>query len=732
MENNKKQESILGYIERITFQNPENGFTIAHLKQSGRKELTCITGSMPDLIPGQTVRCEGKWNHHLIYGRQFNVEKYHQEAPADVVGIKKYLGSGLIPGIGEHYASRIVNQFGVDTLNILDQNPDKLLEVSGLGKKRVNTIKENWDKQRSVRDVMIFLQQYEVSPSYAQKIYKIYGNQSIEKVKHNPYGLARDIKGIGFKTADTIAARLGIAKDAPHRIEAGIEFVLSELASEGHVCFPVKGFIVEAEKILEVDKSAIESRIMGLKQEQRVEVLELFFGSSQDWYIWIRSLYMAETGIAREIMRLKKSSCSLRAIDLERALTWVQDHLKITLADNQKKAVGQALCDKIHIITGGPGTGKSTITNAILAITSKITTDILLAAPTGRAAKRMTEITGRTASTIHSLLELDFKTGKFKRNKDNPLECDLIIVDEASMIDTYLMFSLLKAIPSHARVIIVGDINQLPSVGPGNVLKDLIQSHCVPVTILTEIFRQAKGSKIVTNAHRINQGVLPEIYNGNDSDFFFIQAGTPELILKEIISLVSQRLPKKYGYNAFEDIQVLAPMKKGEIGIENLNFVLQKTLNPNQESFHFSGRQFSVGDKVMQIRNDYERNIYNGDIGRITKILPSEQSLTVLMDDQEVTYKSSQLEELVLSYAVSIHKYQGSECPCVIIPVHTSHYMLLTRNLFYTGVTRGKKLVVLVGTQRALTIAVGNDEVKKRHTGLQQALLSYRTKNTPI
>lgn len=723
-------DSIFGYIERITFQNPENGYTVAHLQEKGRKGLTCIVGTLPVVSPGVTVRCFGTWKHHLIHGRQFEVSECRIEAPADVLGIRKYLGSGLIKGIGPVYAARIVEKFDIETLNIIDQFPEKLLEVEGLGEKRLEKIKSCWTDQKSIREVMVFLQTYGVSPSFAQKIFKAHGSQSIEKVKENPYNLARNITGIGFKSADTIANRMGFSKDSPLRIDSGIEYVLHELSSDGHVCYPVAEFTVEAEKVLEADRALIESRINGLKQEERIELFDLLHDGKMQPFIWIRSLFVAEVGIVRETMRLKNAQCCLRQIDFQRALAWVQEILKIQLAQNQQTAVMHALSDKVHIITGGPGTGKSTITKAILTITGKLTNKILLAAPTGRAAKRMTEITGKKAFTIHSLLEFDFKTGRFKRNRENPLDCDLVIIDESSMIDTYLMYSLLKAIPSHARVIFVGDINQLPSVGPGNVLKDMIQSQCVPVTMLNEIFRQAAGSRIVTNAHRINSGVVPEIQNQSDSDFFFIEAETPEKVLEQIVTLISQRLPRKYGYDPFKDIQVLAPMKRGVIGTENLNVVLQQTLNPKGDtSVSWGGRKFAVGDKVMQIRNDYQREVFNGDIGRVTKINFQDQELIVEIDEREVIYEFSDLDELVLSYAVSIHKYQGSECPCVIIPTHTSHYILLTRNLLYTGVTRGKRLVVLVGTKKALWIAVNNDEVKKRYTGLQQAMIGSRPVN---
>lgn len=715
-------DEIFGYIERITFQNPENGYTVAQLKEAKNKDFTCIVGSMPALQPGETVRCQGQWKQHLVFGRQFVVEKYRPEAPADIVGIKKYLSSGLVKGIGVKYAARIVDAFGENTLNIIDEHPERLLEVEGLGKKRVENIHSCWSQQKSIREVMIFLQSNGVSPAYAQKVYKQYGNESIKKVKENPYQLSRDINGIGFKSADKIAQTMGIAKNAVGRIDAGIEYALLDCSDEGHVCCPVLEFLKIAQELLEVDQTLIESRFSTLVEEKRIEIGEMVFDGSMTRFIWLKRLFLSEIGISRQLSRLRRNSCQLRKIDITKALDWVQNTLNIKLALNQQQAVSQALSEKVQIITGGPGTGKSTITKAILAITEKLTDKILLAAPTGRAAKRMTEITGKKAKTIHSLLEYDFKAGKFKKGLDSPLDCDLIIIDEASMIDTSLMYSILKAIPDHARVIFVGDINQLPSVGPGNVLKDMIESRCLPVTILNEIFRQAAGSRIITNAHRINNGTFPDISNVNESDFFFMNVETPEDVLKNIIALVGQRLPKKYGFDPVNDIQVLAPMKRGIIGTENLNIVLQQQLNPKDNALVWAGKRFLPGDKVMQIRNDHKREVYNGDIGRIHSIDPIEQQVTVIIDDREVIYEYSDLDELVLAYAASVHKFQGSECPCVVMPIHTTHFKLLHRNLLYTGVTRGKRLVVLVGTKKAIFLAVKNDEVKRRYTGLSQAL----------
>lgn len=711
-------DEICGYIERITFQNPENGFSVLQLKLPKRDALVCVVGNAPGVQPGETVRCEGFWKQHVVHGSQFELIKFETKAPSDLIGIQKYLGSGLVKGIGPVYAGRIVAKFGVLTLDVIDQDPEQLQHVEGLGKKRIALIRSCWAEQKSIRSVMIFLQSHGVSPSYAQKIFKTYGDKSIEKVRENPFNLAKDIFGIGFITADKIAKNMNVAHNSPQRIDSGVEFALFELSNEGHVCHPVDEFLEAASKMLEVSALEIEARLQELKRGGSIILADL----DERPFIWVQRLYLSEEGIASEIKRLQRSPCALRAVDTPKAIAWAEADLKMELANNQKLAVSMALTDKVQIITGGPGTGKSTITKTILRITEKLTRKIVLAAPTGRAAKRMTEITGKKASTIHSLLEFDFKVGSFKRNRQNPIDCDLIIVDEASMIDTALMYCLLRAIPSCARVIFVGDINQLPSVGAGNVLKDMISSKTIPVTMLNEIFRQAAGSKIVTNAHRINEGVFPDIRNEARSDFYFIEEEDPEKLLETLLGLVTKRLPGRFKLNPYDDIQVLAPMKRGIIGSENLNISLQKALNKNPPVF-IAGKNFALGDKVMQIRNNYNKEVYNGDIGRVVKINTTDHEILVKFDERIVVYEYSELDEIVLAYSVSIHKYQGSECPCVVIPVHTSHFKMLHRNLLYTGVTRGKRLVVLVGTKKALAIAVKNDEVKKRYTGLKQALL---------
>lgn len=716
-------ETITGVVERITFQNEESGFTVLQLKVTGFKDLVCVVGSCPAVQPGETLSCSGVWKQHLVHGRQFDLTSYQLRAPSDLIGIKKYLGSGLIKGIGPKYAERIVKKFGLSTLDIFEHASHRLNEVEGIGPKRISQIQKCWLDQKVIRDVMIFLQGHGVSPAYSQKLFKNYGQSCIEKVQTNPYQMARDIHGIGFKTADTIAEKLGILKDAPIRIEAGVEYVLRELSDEGHVCYPEELLIPTASEILNVSKELVINSLSKLQHEERIERFPLIKNGQKEPFVWFKPLFIAEVGIAKEIQRIVQGHSPLRTIDLNKAVAWVQEKLKITLAQAQCEAVMAGLSKKFLIITGGPGTGKSTITNAILKISSELTSRMMLAAPTGRAAKRLSEITGKEAKTIHALLEVDFKNGGFKRKRENPLECDLLIIDESSMIDTHLMYSLLKAIPTHARVIFVGDVNQLPSVGPGNVLLDLIFSMQLPVVTLKEIFRQAQGSAIIVNSHKINEGIFPDLSNRTGSDFFFVEAENPEDVLKHIVQLVVQRLPAKFNFKAKQEIQVLAPMKRGIIGTENLNIVLQEHLNPQTNQLLKFGHKWQIGDKVMQIRNNYQKLVYNGDIGTILHIDYDEQEILIQFDDLEIPYEFSELDELQLAYAVSIHKYQGSECPCVVIPIHTTHFKLLHRNLLYTGVTRGKKLVVLVGTKKAIAIAVKNQEVKERHTGLKNAIL---------
>ncbi len=707
-------DQIFGYIENIVFADEQKGFTVAKLKEPKKRELTCIVGVMPGVQPGESLKCEGAWKQHPQHGLQFEVQNFACQAPSDLVGIQKYLESGMIKGIGPVYAERIVKHYGLKTLEIIDRDPGLLEDVPGLGKKRIEKIRTCWQEQRQIRDVMIFLRSHQISPSLAQKIFRTYGDRSISMVKNNPYCMARDIIGIGFLTADRIGQAMGIALDSPLRIDAGVTHKLWEFSNEGHVCYPKEELIYSCTEMLGVHEAAVQERLYFLTRDG--EIVE------ENDLVWVKPLFLAEVGIAREIGRLVSCPGSLRQVDAEKATDWVEKTLNITFAPEQKQAVSEAVNSKVYLITGGPGTGKSTITKGILTILSKLTQKILLAAPTGRAAKRMSEITGYKAATIHSMLEMDFQKGGFKRGKDNPLECDLLIVDEASMIDTLLMHNLLKAVPNHAKLLIIGDVDQLPSVGPGNVLRDVIDSSCISVCRLKKIFRQAAGSRIIVNAHKINAGEFPDLSSSHESDFFFLQNESPEEVLNCIVDLVTKRLPTTYKLHRFDDIQVLAPMKKGLIGIENLNHVLQNALNPNLHPLSHMGRNLHLGDKVMQIRNNYQKEVYNGDIGRIISIDLTDRVVEVLFEDRKVLYEFTELDELLHAYAVSIHKYQGSECPCIVMPVHTSHFKMLQRNLLYTGVTRGKKLVVLVGTSKALMMGIKNNQVTQRNTSLKMKI----------
>jgi exodeoxyribonuclease V alpha subunit len=606
----------------------------------------------------------------------------------------------------------------------------RLAEVAGIGKKRIAMIARAWADQREIRDVMLFLQSHGVSSGYATKIFKQYGNRSIAVVKQNPYRLATDIYGIGFVTADQIAAKLGIAKDAGMRVEAGILYVLYQLSDEGHVYFPYELLISKSCQILEVEREAVVKALGRLAADQMI-VVEGLPDRPDDprknsKAVFLAKFHLCETSIARRLKTLLSFPKSVRDMDSNKAIGWVQGQLAITLADKQIEAVGRAIENKVMIITGGPGTGKTTIINAVLKIFARIRARIMLAAPTGRAAKRMSETTGFEAKTIHRMLEFSLHKGGFQRNEENPLDCDVLIIDEASMIDTILMYHLLKAIPPVATFILVGDVNQLPSVGAGNILKDIIASGAVPVVALDKIFRQAQTSRIIVNAHKINEGVLPVLdtaYSDDPrNDFYFIEQEDPEKILDIILELAKVRIPQRFGFDPVNEIQVLTPMHRGVVGSGNLNQKLQAVLNPGEGGITRGERIHRVKDKVMQIRNNYDKEVFNGDIGRITAIEWQDKEVQIDFDGRQVAYDFSDLDEIVPAYAVSVHKSQGSEYAAVIIPIVTQHYILLQRNLIYTAVTRGKKLVVMVGSRKALAIAVSNNKTQKRFTRLRDRL----------
>ncbi|MBN2534205.1 MAG: ATP-dependent RecD-like DNA helicase [Spirochaetales bacterium] len=723
---------LQGQIERITYFNEENGFTIARVKVYGEHELVTIAGNLMSPAPGEILSMEGEWVNHPKYGRQFKVATYQTKVPATSYGIEKYLGSGLIKGIGPVMAKRIVKVFGEETFAIIEKDVRKLTQVEGIGTKRIAIIKKAWDEQKEIREVIVFLQTHGVSSGYATKIFKQYGNQSIGIVKKNPYKLATDIFGIGFITADKIAEKLGFDKSSELRVEAGIIYVLHHLSEEGHVYYPYELLIEKCREMLQVERDVIVKAFGTISLDRRIIIEDL--NENPDEFkennkaVYLAKYHFCETSIARRLRYLLGSRKSAGYTDPEKAIEWVQRQLSIQLAEKQKLAVKSALENKVLVITGGPGTGKTTIINAILKILSRFNCMIMLAAPTGRAAKRMVETTGYEAKTIHRLLEYNFKQGGFTRNEENPLSCDVLVVDEASMIDTILMHHLIKAVPAPALFILVGDVHQLPSVGAGTILKDIIESGSVPVVTLTEIFRQAKESQIIINAHKINQGIIPHFsLQQDDTDFYFIQQEDPARVLDIIIKLVKQRIPDKFGFDPINDIQVLTPMHKGIIGAGNLNTELQNALNPGENTLVSGMKSFRVNDKVMQIRNNYDKEVFNGDIGRISAMDRENQEVIIIFDGRKVAYDYADLDEITLSYAVSVHKSQGSEYPAVVIPLLTQHYILLQRNLIYTAVTRGKKLVVLVGTKKALAIAVKNDKTQKRYTYLRYRLMENQS-----
>ncbi len=714
---------LQGQIENITYFNEETGYTIAKVKVAGNKDLVPCVGSLIRPTPGEVLSMKGEWTNHEKYGRQFKIAFSQTKTPASVHGIQKYLGSGLIKGIGPVMSKRIVAKFGKDTLEIIEHHSERLTEIPGIGAGRIAMIRKAWQDQKEIREVMLFLQAHGVSSGFAAKIFKQYGNDAIGIVQENPYRLARDIFGIGFLTADKIAEKMGFAKESLVRAEAGVLYVLNQLAEQGHVYAPQPFLIDQSQAILGIGADIIEKAILNLAAEQMVTSEGR--PNLDHRAIYLSHFYLAECQVAARLKTLIAAPKQTRQIDADKALAWVQEQLAITLAEKQLQAVKAAIENKLMIITGGPGTGKTTIINAILKIYKTVKTTIFMAAPTGRAAKRMAESTGQEAKTIHRLLEFNFKRGGFQKNENSPLDCDILIVDEASMIDIVLMHYLLKALPVRAPLIMVGDVNQLPSVGTGNVLRDIIASEAAPVVELNEIFRQAKASSIIVNAHRINQGLFPETKTAPAaalSDFYFIQQEEPKQALETILNLVKTRIPARFKLHPVNDIQVLSPMNRGTVGVTNLNVELQRTLNPGAGGVSRFGKTFRMHDKVMQIRNNYDKDVFNGDIGRIFHIDEEDQEIKVLFEERLVAYDYGDLDELVPAYAVTVHKSQGSEYPAVVIPIMTQHYMMLQRNLIYTAVTRGRKLVVLVGTKKALAIAVKNNKTEQRYSLLKQRL----------
>ena len=672
---------------------------------------------MPEVHVGSVLFLTGKWKLDPKFGRQFAADSVKETLPATVYGIEKYLGSGLIKGIGPSFAKRIVSTFGEDTLRIIEEQPDELMKISGIGKLRVERIKKSWSDQREIKNIMLFLQGHDVSTSHASKIFKTYGENSIAVVQENPYRLADDIWGIGFHTADTIAQKLGFDRAKPVRLRSGLLYTINKLSEEGH-CYATREMLLKTgTDLLDVEETLLSSVLdeMILAEDVKTEAIP----ESGEDAIYLPPFFFSEIGTARRLREIFSApkKVSVKREGLENR---IREKTGMVYDETQKKAILTAVESKILILTGGPGTGKTSTTRGIITAFREAGARILLAAPTGRAAKRLSETTGMEAKTVHRLLEVKPPEG-YQRNESNPLEGDVLIVDECSMIDLLLMHNLLKAVPDTMTLILVGDVDQLPSVGAGNVLRDVIDSECFPVVRLTKIFRQAQASRIITNAHRINRGQMPDLSNGRESDFFFLEQEDAEAAAQEIVDLVRTRLPSHYHIPPSE-IQVLSPMQRGVVGAANLNQIIQEAVNPGETGFRRGGMQFKVRDKVMQIRNNYDKEVFNGDIGIVESIDPENRELTVNFEGRSISYDITELDELVLAYAVTIHKSQGSEYPIVVMPILMSHYVMLQRNLVYTGVTRAKKVLVLVGTKKALALAVRNTAVRKRNTLLAQRI----------
>jgi exodeoxyribonuclease V alpha subunit len=713
-------EVLSGLVERVTFHNADSGFCVLRLKARGHRELVTTIGHAAMISAGEWVTASGEWVNDRTHGLQFRARFLKTSAPTSLDGIEKYLGSGMIRGIGPVYAKRMVKMFGKDVFDLIEAEPERLREVEGIGPKRADKITSAWADQKVIREIMVFLHSHAVGTARAVRIFKTYGVDSVQVMSENPYRLARDIRGIGFRTADLIAEKLGIERTAMIRVRAGISYALTEAMGNGHCGLPREELIPLAIKLLEVPDDLIHTAI-----ELEMSEATVTADTVRDMpCVFLSGLYHAEKGVADRFQHLISGPLPWPDIDADKAIPWIEKKTGLTLAETQAEAIRLALRSKVMVITGGPGVGKTTILNSILQILAAKAVKLLLCAPTGRAAKRMKEATGMEAKTIHRMLEIDPKSFGFKRNEESPLDCGLLVVDESSMIDVSLMHSLLKAVPDHAALLIVGDIDQLPSVGPGQVLADVIGSDAIPVVRLTKVFRQAAQSKIITSAHRINQGQLPDLTKPDgESDFYFVPAEDPDQAMTRILDMVKTRIPKRFGLDPIRDIQVLCPMNRGGVGARSLNIEVQAALNPSGDTkVERFGWIFAPGDKVMQIENDYDKEVYNGDIGYVGGIDAEEQELSVDFDGRNVSFGFGELDTLVPAYAATIHKSQGSEYPAVVIPVMTQHYAMLQRNLLYTGITRGKQLVVLVGQKKAVAIAVKNVSGRRRWSKLHEWL----------
>jgi len=716
--------TIEGVVKKIVFVNEQNNFTVAVLQlEKGDLEVT-IVGSLGALTVGECLKCTGEWVRDNRFGTQFRVSQYESLIPSTEEGLLRFLSSGMISGIGKVYARRLIQKFGMDLVRVIEQEPKKLSQVEGFGKKRIRMLLEGWEKHRQIRDVMIFLHGLGITSTMGLKIYQRYENKSIQVIKDNPYKLASEIRGIGFERADQIARNLGFDLNSAERAQAGIAYVLEQAASaDGHCYLPETILIDKSVDLLSIEEAVIK------KSLERLLAIEVLVAVDLEWedqrVIYLKSLYRPERQVSEKLAVINAAASLLPPLKVDRAIAWVEKETKIALDPKQVEALAAALTEKVVVITGGPGTGKTTLINCLLRILKYKKVSVTLAAPTGRAAKRLSEITGEQAATVHRLLEFSPMSGTFLRNEAVPLETDVVVLDEVSMVDIVLMDSLLRAMPASCTLILVGDVDQLPSVGPGNVLRDIIDSGIIKTVYLDHIFRQSDRSRISINAHYINRGQMPVMERGVEetlSDFYFVKEEQSVRILDKIKILVSERIPQRFGFDPKMDVQVLSPMHKGLLGIENLNHELQQLLNPGGRKIIFGSRNFRIGDKVMQVRNNYSKDIYNGDIGTVIGVDEEERKLIVDIEGNPVSYTPADIDELVLAYAISIHKSQGSEYKAVVIPLNTEHFVMLQRNLLYTGITRGKKLVVLLGSEKAVRIAINNNRISRRYTNLKTIL----------
>jgi len=721
MQVNSDTEVLAGLVERVTFHNEDNGFSVLRVKARGKRDLLTVIGHAAMISAGEFIQASGQWINDATHGLQFRAQFLKATAPTTIEGIEKYLGSGMIRGIGPTYAKRLVAAFGTEVFDVIEAEPDRLREVTGIGPKRADAILKGWAEQKTIREIMLFLHAHGVGTSRAVRIYKTYGPEAVALISENPYRLARDIRGIGFKTADAIALKLGIDRTALIRARAGISYALTEALDEGHCGLPREDLLKQATALLEIpDPILLEA--LDLELAEGAVIADELEGRA---CVFLAGLYRAEQAIGQRLKAFQGQPPPWGRIDAAKAIPWVEEKTGLCLAASQKQAIEAALVSSLLIITGGPGVGKTTLVNAILKILHAKKVNLLLCAPTGRAAKRLCETTGFEAKTIHRLLEVDPKQGGFRRNEDNLLDCDLLVVDETSMVDIPLLHALLKAVGPRTAVFFVGDVDQLPPVGPGQPLADMIASGTIRTVRLTEVFRQAAQSQIVQAAHRINAGRMPDLARpaGEATDFYFIRADEPEIALQRLTEIIRERLPKRFGIDPIADVQVLCPMNRGGLGARSLNSVLQEVLNPHHEpQVEKFGTRFRPGDKVMQTENDYDKDVYNGDIGFVRNLDLEGGELTIAFDGRDITYGFGELDEVSLAYATTIHKAQGSEYPIVVIPVTTQHYAMLQRNLLYTGITRGKRLVILLGQTKAIGLAIRNASGRKRWSKLKEWL----------